>query len=400
MTWLYGPLQTDPFSFPTASSPPPTCASDSGSVVEKKSILKKRTRSQSILQRSLSTHTLLKHAGAILQAQQAHNSSSSPSTLPENPERLSSDLLVPREQFERVFLGDSLSTTPSSSDAEELPGSKRRITFKDEVEQFVAVDEVDERPSYGYYGRIDDDYPFDYHYNYDYDDDTSNDGDNNEDGDESSDDGVVMMKQFSSRSSSRSTPRSSFSSDSKIIAPLPPTTLKDFNDSAAKDSPEAQPPNSGIQPTTPFIWWPSMPKPSRSPSLETIRPEKQDNHDNFLLNEEDDDDDDIGHYGMDPSWQSSFKRPEQTSTPQTASPTSANGVSSPSEDRASPVLSSQIFRPQLSSSSNSHAGFYRSEEEEEEEEEAMNYGLFGKVIDTVNTARDIAHVIWNVGWRP
>ena len=26
-------------------------------------------------------------------------------------------------------------------------------------------------------------------------------------------------------------------------------------------------------------------------------------------------------------------------------------------------------------------------------------GLLGRVIDTVNTARDIAHVIWNVGWR-
>ena len=28
-----------------------------------------------------------------------------------------------------------------------------------------------------------------------------------------------------------------------------------------------------------------------------------------------------------------------------------------------------------------------------------NDGIFGRVIDTVNTARDIAHVIWNVGWR-
>jgi hypothetical protein len=26
-------------------------------------------------------------------------------------------------------------------------------------------------------------------------------------------------------------------------------------------------------------------------------------------------------------------------------------------------------------------------------------GIFGRVVDTVNTARDIAHVIWNVGWR-
>jgi hypothetical protein len=25
--------------------------------------------------------------------------------------------------------------------------------------------------------------------------------------------------------------------------------------------------------------------------------------------------------------------------------------------------------------------------------------LFDRMVDTVNTARDIAHVIWNVGWR-
>ena len=29
----------------------------------------------------------------------------------------------------------------------------------------------------------------------------------------------------------------------------------------------------------------------------------------------------------------------------------------------------------------------------------VSEGLFGKITDTVNTAKDIAHVIWNVGWR-
>lgn len=36
---------------------------------------------------------------------------------------------------------------------------------------------------------------------------------------------------------------------------------------------------------------------------------------------------------------------------------------------------------------------------EEEDEAPASEGLFGKVVDTVNTAKDIAHVIWNVGWR-
>jgi len=36
---------------------------------------------------------------------------------------------------------------------------------------------------------------------------------------------------------------------------------------------------------------------------------------------------------------------------------------------------------------------------DEDEDDAVSEGLFGKVVDTVNTAKDIAHVIWNVGWR-
>jgi hypothetical protein len=36
---------------------------------------------------------------------------------------------------------------------------------------------------------------------------------------------------------------------------------------------------------------------------------------------------------------------------------------------------------------------------EEDEDEVVAAGLFGQVVDTVNTARGIAHVICNVGWR-
>jgi len=36
---------------------------------------------------------------------------------------------------------------------------------------------------------------------------------------------------------------------------------------------------------------------------------------------------------------------------------------------------------------------------EEDEDDVMAAGLFGRVSETINTARDIAHVIWNVGWR-
>jgi hypothetical protein len=34
-----------------------------------------------------------------------------------------------------------------------------------------------------------------------------------------------------------------------------------------------------------------------------------------------------------------------------------------------------------------------------EDPESSNTSIFGRAIDTVNTARDIAYVIWNVGWQ-
>ena len=37
--------------------------------------------------------------------------------------------------------------------------------------------------------------------------------------------------------------------------------------------------------------------------------------------------------------------------------------------------------------------------DEHDDDDLMAAGLLGKVVDTVNTAKDIAHVIWNVGWR-
>jgi hypothetical protein len=33
------------------------------------------------------------------------------------------------------------------------------------------------------------------------------------------------------------------------------------------------------------------------------------------------------------------------------------------------------------------------------EEDEASKGLFGKMMDAVNRAKDIAYVIWNVGWR-
>jgi hypothetical protein len=35
---------------------------------------------------------------------------------------------------------------------------------------------------------------------------------------------------------------------------------------------------------------------------------------------------------------------------------------------------------------------------EEDENEVVVTGLFNRIVNTLNTARDIGYVIWNVGW--
>ena len=37
--------------------------------------------------------------------------------------------------------------------------------------------------------------------------------------------------------------------------------------------------------------------------------------------------------------------------------------------------------------------------DDDEEESFVHTGVLGRLVDTVNTARDIATVVWNVGWR-
>lgn len=161
-----------------------------------------------------------------------------------------------------------------------------------------------------------------------------------------SDDGAVRMRHIASRASpsNRNTPCSSFS-DGKTIAPLPSTTLKYRGD--------PQPP---IQIPDPWSTSPSTLSPT--PSVETLRPSGlSEPSANFLLDDEDPTLDYTGHYpDRDPSW---FL-----------------------DDPSDPPL-------QLTAS-----GMFMPEGESE-----IPSSIFDRLVDTVNTARDIAHVIWNVGWR-
>lgn len=163
--------------------------------------------------------------------------------------------------------------------------------------------------------------------------------------DESSDDGVVMMRQVSHWAplSNRSTPRNSFSGDGKTIAPLPSTTLKYRGDTESRSSILDR--------------WSSPSTLSPTPSVETLRPSESEPPANFLLDEEDPNLDFTGNYpDCDRHW-----------------------FEGSSSDRPLQLTDSGMFMP--------------------EGEETPSSTMLGRVVDTVNTARDIAHVIWNVGWR-
>jgi hypothetical protein len=115
---------------------------------------------------------------------------------------------------------------------------------------------------------------------------------------------------------------------------------------------------------------------SPSPSQETLRPSKPSTR--ILLGEEEDDDADMdwqppdafsNHKDMAGS-QERFQSLQRTGS-------SSSLTGEPSGMRRTP---SGMFMPY-----------------EEDEDDVVSEGLFGKVVDTVNTAKDIAHVIWNVG---
>lgn len=350
VTWLYGPLQTGSeksLHLPSTSPAGSSRISKSNSFLNKKPILKKRSMSEIMLQRSLSSSSLLKQAAAAVQAQQSGGlgrpmmpRGTSDYTIPFSSRRLS------RENT------SMLSSISSSGLASPGTGERKHIHFNEQVEQCIALEmkgDDDEEPgSYAIHDYEDSD----------------------------SDDGGIMMKRSNSKRklpplhSRRTTPRQSFSAESKTIAMLPSTTLK-----YRADTPE--PPETAMKHSNGF--WNGS-KLSPSPSQETLKPSKPSTR--MLLGDEEDEDDE------DMDWQppSAFaNRKDSVSTTQErfqnlhTSGSSSSLTNEPSGMRRTP---SGMFMPY-----------------EEDEDDVVSEGLFGKVVDTVNTAKDIAHVIWNVGWR-
>ena len=349
VTWLYGPLQTGNVdAFNLNFSRPASRLSRSNSFASKKPILKKRSLSEIMLQRSLSSSTLMKQATDSLRAQQTRK------RLRDQPmlgDRALSDFGTSSES--ETPLTRSTTNTSStehsasiSTSGVQTPCTKRHIHFNNKVEQCIAINkEVDDRP--GYCNAIHDE------------------------DDDSSEDDMLVMRPVKNPSSVKiksapSTPRNSFSSDSKTIAMLPSTTLNYRGDTP--DPAEQKSKQKGTS-------WNKGTILSPSPSQQTLRPSPSTN---FLLDDEDED--------ADIDWQPS------TPTRRRNSLYPRSGITLDSSDDDTDADHSGLRRT-------SSGMFMPYEDEDEDEDGSGKAGLLGRVVDTVNTAKDIAHVIWNVGWH-
>lgn len=338
VTWLYGPLQTvTTKAYDLDSAPPASCLSRSNSFGSKKPILKKRSLSEIMLQQSLSSSTLMKQATDALRAQQPEDSLH---TRPVLGNRAYSDFVTSSKRVVPDLKLDrrqptSFSSAPDSG--EQTPCTKRHIHFNNKVEQCIAINKGGDDHE-DYYSAIHDE--------------------------SSSDDELLTMKPVHTMKaplSNRSTPRSSFSCESKTIAMLPSTTLK-----YRGDTPEPAEQRSKQKGS----FWNAASKLSPSSSQETLKTKLPPA--NFLLDDEDDD--------ADMNWEPLSSRSFAPYEPQSSDYGSSN-------DKVDGLhrTSSGMFMPCA--------------EDEEDRDDIGTTGLLRKVVDTVNTAKDIAHVIWNVGWQ-
>jgi hypothetical protein len=405
VTWLYGPLKpatTHPITHHENATS--TAVSRNASFTHKKPILKKRSMSEVMLQRSISASSLLKQAAASIEAQGQR------SVLKKSHERTFSDFVpganseVPSRDQMDYFTSKSTSGTETPSECRE----KRHIRFDDKVEQCIAVD----------CKRIDED-----------DDEAIESESAGNSSSDSEDDGMVMMKRLKRPTARRGTSgaglagsRNGSHSNLKTIETLPSTTLKYKRE--AEEGRDQQQPVSGLTRS-----WSSS-RLSPSASQETLRPTRPSR--NFLLGQDEDEDDSAATSG----WSFGASNPKSSlgaaaspseETPPTLtsnkSRDSANAAAvnqaranggyaisrdSFSDDEEDPVR--RAYGVASSSSSNDSnescemEGMRRTESGmfmpyEEDEDDLMAAGMFGRISETVNTARDIAHVLWNVGWR-
>lgn len=281
-----------------------------------------------MLQRSLSTASLLKQATAAVQAQETKG------ILRPRLGRSNTDYVTYPFSSRRMSQGQSSATASTESSGIGSPSTERKhIHFNEQVEQCIALEVKGEDEEETYLDRQLDD--------------------------SDSDDGVEMKRTRSKKHAPlvRKRTKKTVSKEGKTIAMLPSTTLKYRNDTPGSSETAIKHSRS------PHI--------SPSSSQETLRPSAG----RFFLAEEEDDAVD-GFYDPDTDW--ATPAPDHDSDDLHGSTSSSALADEPAGMRRTP---SGMFMPY------------------EEGQGANGEGIFGRVVETVNTARDIAHVIWNVGWR-
>lgn len=282
-----------------------------------------------MLQRSISSSTLMKQATDALRAQ--HSADRMPQR-PSLKDRAASDFVISSSSASTRASRSATGLPSGSTSGAQTPCTKRHIHFNNKVEQCIAINKCSD----DYYSALSDE--------------------------SSSDEDLLMMKSVGNvkpKPGYARTPRNSFSSESKTIAMLPSTTLKYRGDTPEPVEPKS---NMGTFRNAALTLSPS-------PSQETIKLKKS--NANFLLDDEDDD--------ADLNWQPMASRRETA--------TESEDPNYDSADEESGELrrtSSGVFTPC---------------EDNESNDAFQPTGLLGKVVDTINTAKDIVHVIWNVGWR-
>jgi hypothetical protein len=365
VTWLYGPLKpAESHPITSNQSEPMSQLSKSNSFVNKKPILKKRSMSEVMLQKSISASSLVKQAAASVQAQQgrqprrsafqrAQPDFISSGFVSETPSRDQMDYFTSRE--------DSVAGTPCECQA------KRHIRFDDKVEQCIAVEHKDDPEE-----DIESD-----------EDDIPIHGSE----DSSSDDGVIMMKRKKRpglKSHDRVGSRSSSHNGRKMIETLPASTLK-----YRTDSPDV---NETQQHHTFGRNWGNG-KLSPSPSQETLRPSNPSA--NFLLNDEDEE----AEQETSSSWSFGASNPKSALGSASSSDDETTRIRRKGKAGSSKLRSATPAPDEYTSESLRRTNSGMLMPYDDEEDDAMAVGLFGRVSETINTAKDIAHVIWNVGWR-
>lgn len=306
--------------------------------MSKKPILKKRSMSEMMLQRSLSTASLLKQATAAVQAQETRGSAR-PGVV-----RAHTDYGAFAFSARRSSHCTSSSRDPSvdSSGLASPSVERKHIHFNEQVEQCIAVEvkgDDDDDMDNCYYAR-----------------------------DSDSDDGFMMKRTKTKRRPlKRRGTKKAAKTDGPIIAMLPSTTLK-----YREDTPE--PRETAMKHSTGVSHSPVI---SPSPSEETLKPSKESTH--FFFGDDDEAELEDSILKSKPGWRSPpFDAPGGSMQRSTSSGSLTDEPAGMRRTESGMLMPYEEAGPAASGSSE---------------------GIFGRVVDTVNTARDIAHVIWNVGWR-